>query len=107
MLCSQAREAFVSFGVDDSSLFDPADFVLFGLHPKEPASVLEDFKRLSVHNFADAIGYGRNAIVKVHLPSGDIDGLMRFVAQAVASCSEEKKAHSKQSGNSSHTATDG
>ena len=45
VLCPQARKAFVRLGVDDSSLFDPADFVFFGLHPEEAASVLEDFER--------------------------------------------------------------
>jgi hypothetical protein len=42
--------------------------------------VLEDFERLPVHNFADAIRYGGNAVVKIHLPGGDIDSLMQFVA---------------------------
>ena len=80
MLRSQVRKAVVGLGVDDGALFDPADFVLLRLHPQKSASVFEDFERLPVHNFAYAIGYGCNAIMKVHLPGGDVDRLMQFVA---------------------------
>ena len=79
MLRSKMRKAVVSLGIDDGSLLDPADFVLFGLDPQKPASVFEDFEWLPIRNFADAVGYSCNAIFEVSLPSGDIDGLMPFV----------------------------
>jgi hypothetical protein len=42
--------------------------------------VLQDFEGLPVHNFADAVGYGCNTIMKVHLPSGNVDCLILHVA---------------------------
>jgi hypothetical protein len=80
MIGSKMRECVVGFGINDRTLFDPANFVLLGLDPQEPAAVLQDLKRLPVDDFANSVGYGSNAVVKVHLSRGNIDRLLLLVA---------------------------
>jgi hypothetical protein len=96
----------IALRIDDGALFNPADFVLIRLYPQKAASVLQHFELLSVDDLADAIGNGGHAIMQVHLPGGNIDGLMLLAAQPVATCIEEKNAGQKQSGITGHCMPD-
>ena len=88
MVCSQVRESVIGFRVNDGALFDPANLVFVGLDPQEPASVFQHLKRLPVDDLSHTVGYGRNAVVKIHLSGGNVDSLMPLMVQPVAPCGE-------------------
>ena len=48
-------QSLVSLGVDDGALFNPADLVFLRLHLQKATSVFENFERLPVHHFPDAV----------------------------------------------------
>jgi hypothetical protein len=66
-------------------IFDPAHLTLAGLGSQEAASVLDDFKWLSIRNQGDPIRYGRNPVPKVRLLGHHINHF-RFgmLAQTIA-----------------------
>ena len=91
VLFRQLLKLVVQVAVDDRMLFDPADLILLSLHLEEAAAALEHFERLPIGHFAHAIGDGGHAVVQVHLPRGDIHGVVLLMTNATAAC--EKEGH--------------
>jgi hypothetical protein len=103
VLLGELGESVVVLGVDDGALFDPANFVSSGLYAEKPAAMLENFEGFAVCDHTNAIGDGGNAVVKVHLPCGDIDSLVLLVAQAIATGeAEDERGGDEKCGESRH-----
>ena len=72
--------------VDDHMIFDPAHLALAGLGLEEAASMLDDFKRLSIRHQGDAVRYSGNPVPQVGLLRHHVDHLgLGALAQAGAS----------------------
>ena len=96
VLIGEILERLVFVRIDDGALFKPADFVLLCLDLQEPASVLEDFKRLTVCDLAYAVGNGSDAVVQVHLARSNVDHLSLVFSQMLAARCKEEREHQKQ-----------
>ena len=90
VLRREILKRFVLVGVNDSSLFEPANFILFGLYPQKAASVLEHLERLTIHHLAHSVGNGCHSVMQIHLPGGDVDHFMLLFPQPVTSRCKEK-----------------
>jgi hypothetical protein len=97
----------VCLGVDHRMLFNPADLVFLRSNFQESPSVLEHFELLAIHHLGHAIRNRGDAIVQIHLPRGNINRLVHFLVQTVASRGEGKRAQQKpaRSGTHAHRAT--
>ena len=80
VFCSQMRKPVVGFGVNYGTFFNPADFVFLSLYAEKPATVFQDFELLPVHHLAHAVRHRGDAVLKVHLSDGDVDGFMPLMA---------------------------
>jgi hypothetical protein len=92
VLVSKLAESVVGLAIDDRPLFNPANLVFLGLDLEKAAAVFEDFERLPIAHFADAVGDSGHTVVQVGLPGGDVDRLVRQVPKAVASRGKNERA---------------
>ncbi len=58
--------------------------------------MFEHFKRLAVDHFGHAVGDGGHAIMQVHLPRGDVDRVVKLLAETVTAGRKRENAHKKQ-----------
>jgi hypothetical protein len=100
VLAGQGFKGLVLLLVDHSVLLDPADLVFLGSYPQKAAAVLKHLELLAVDHLAYAVGNGRDAVVDIHLPGGNPDGIVLFLVKMVASGgkAQSRKGKPQQSG---------
>ena len=91
VLSGKCGEYAVIRGINYRAFFNPADFVFLCTDFEKALAVLQHLKLLAVHNLRDAVGYGRYAILQVHLPGCDVHGVVLLMAYAAAAAREEQK----------------
>ena len=91
VLSGEFGECTVIRGINDRAFFNPADFVFLCTDFEKALAVLQYFKLLAVHNLRDAVGYGRYAILQVHLPGCDVYAVVLLMVNAAAAAQEEQK----------------
>ena len=96
MFRAELVEGLEGLLVNDGALFNPADLVLLGLDPEEAAAVFEDFERLAVDDLGDAVADGGDAVMQVHLPGRDVDGVVMLAAEAVAGGERKEEPDEEQ-----------
>jgi len=95
----QLLKPFVGLAVDNGALFNPAYLALFRLYLEEAAAAFENLERLPVHDLGHTFRNSGHAVVEVHLPRGDVDGVVVLRAKAAASGDQPQNAQDKEQKN--------